>query len=206
MKKYISIIVSTFCCLIFLSLSASASQLTVVTGSHFITDLRYNTDENFLKKNVYKTYGINQCFVSHDLAKKLYSLEKKLEESKLKIVFWDCFRPISVQREMWKITPDERYVANPQKGSNHNRGTAIDITLADESGKPLDMPTTFDDFTPKASANFSCDTSQQLECSNREKLKQIMSSIGMKPIPTEWWHFQIENADKYPLIEAFPHD
>ena len=70
-------------------------------------------------------------------------------------LFWpeevyDCYRPMAVQHKFWKLVPDERYVANPAKGSRHNRGAAVDLTLVDRSGQELPMPTPFDDFTDKA--------------------------------------------------------
>ncbi len=99
------------------------------------------------KKNVYKDFGLDACYVHLDLYKALQKLEKTLAAKKLKLVFWDCWRPLTVQQAMWKLVPDARYVANPKSGSNHNRGIAMDVTLAKEDGTYLEMPTPFDDFT-----------------------------------------------------------
>ena len=106
---------------------------------------------------------------------------------------------------MWAIVPDPRYVADPAKGSNHNRGVAIDITLADETGTPLTMPTEFDDFTEKAHRSFQCGPTpgEQLPCRNRGLLETLLKSAGLRGLPTEWWHFELPAARTYPLIEDF---
>jgi D-alanyl-D-alanine dipeptidase len=105
---------------------------------------------------------------------------------------------------MWKLVPDSRYVANPATGSNHNRGAAIDVTLADESGNRLEMPTGFDAFGPAAHQEFECPPSRIKACENRDLLYDLLHSAGLSPIPTEWWHFQLPRASKLPLLESIP--
>lgn len=170
-------------------------------GPQFALDLRYNTPDNFLKKNVYADYGLNRCYVHADLAERLDKLAPLLKERGLKLVFWDCYRPLDVQKAMWKLVPDARYVADPNKGSNHNRGIAVDVTLADETGKPLKMPTAFDDFSAKASPSYRCTREEQARCQNRDRLAALMAQVGLKPLATEWWHFQLPSKG-YPVIPA----
>src|SRR5262249_44146981 len=94
--------------------------LIAMQGPQFVLDLRYNTPDNFLKKNVYADYGLDRCYVHQDLAERLEKLVPLLKKNGLKLVFWDCYRPLDVQKAMWKIVPDARYVADPKQGSNHN--------------------------------------------------------------------------------------
>ncbi len=180
--------------------SALMAALVLMKGSAFVTDLRYNTSDNFLKKNVYADFHLSACYVHPDLAQRLEKLVPLLEEKKLKLVFWDCFRPLDVQKAMWKIVPDSRYVADPQKGSNHNRGIAVDVTLAKDDGTPLEMPTAFDDFTAKASPNYACPAAETIKCQNRQILFDLMDQVGLKPLPTEWWHFQLPGKG-YPIVQ-----
>lgn len=193
-----------FLLVIFFGLSSEASEpLVKVSSLTFITDLRYNTDQNFLKKNVYKNFGLDACYVHPDLYKALQKLVKLLTEKKLKLVFWDCWRPLTVQQAMWKLLPDSRYVANPKSGSNHNRGIAIDVTLAKEDGTYLEMPTAFDDFSAKASPHYACPPTEKQKCENRNLLIELLTEVRLKPIDTEWWHFQIPSGGKYPIIADF---
>ena len=171
-------------------------------GERFIADLKYNTPNNFLKKNVYKEFGLDRCYVHPDMHTKLMVLEKTLISKKLKLVLFDCFRPLQVQEQMWKLIPDEKYVADPKKGSNHNRGVAIDCALADETGKILRFPTDFDDFTEKASHHYVCDPKNIEACQNRELLALLMQSVGLELFPSEWWHYQLPNASTYPIVDV----
>lgn len=207
MKKTSFILQASFSILFaWTSASAQASDTLVkISGPAFVNDLRYNSEQNFLKKNVYKDFGLDACFVQQDMYSALQKLEKLLIEKKLKLVFWDCWRPLSVQQAMWKLVPDSRYVANPKTGSNHNRGIAIDVTLAKEDGTSLEMPTPFDDFTPKAAAQANCSVIDKIKCENRDLLIQLMAQVGLKPVPSEWWHYQVSSgAKKYPIIPDFP--
>jgi len=178
-----------------------ASPLKEVKGSHFVLDLKYNSTDNFLKRNVYKPFNLNQCRVLDVVEKKLQALIPVLQKQKLKLVFWDCYRPLEVQKAMWKLVPDPRYVADPEKGSNHNRGAAIDVALQDEKGRLLPFPTDFDDFSPKASPHYKCTSKEQEKCLNRDKLIKMMESIGLEVFPTEWWHFQLPQAEVLPVIK-----
>ena len=170
-------------------------------SDRFIVDLRYNTDDNFLHRNVYGEFGVTACELHPIAADRLMNLAPMLQREKLKLVLWDCWRPAAVQKEMWKIMPDARYVADPAKGSNHNRGLAIDCSLAGEDGKLLPMPTPFDDFTERASPGAACQAADAQLCANRDKLVSLIREAGFDVFPTEWWHYQPSGVDvaSYPV-------
>lgn len=177
-----------------------ATGLVKVEGNSFITDLKYNSNDNFLHKNVYAEFGVNACYVHPEVYKKLMAIEPLLEKMKLKLVFFDCYRPFEVQEAMWKILPDTKYVANPKTGSNHNRAIAMDCGLADETGKYLEFPTEFDSFEKKAWLAYECTDDEMIKCQNRETLKKIMEGADFKSQRTEWWHYQLKNGKDYPII------
>jgi D-alanyl-D-alanine dipeptidase len=113
----------------------------------FAYDLRYATDNNFLKE---KVYDCAECYTRVKTAKALIAANEEFKKVGLKIKFYDCYRPNSVQYKMWKIVPNPQYVANPVKGSIHNKGGAVDITLVTLDGEELDMGTDFDFFGKRA--------------------------------------------------------
>lgn len=172
-----------------------------VNGENIVVDLHYNSTDNFLKKNVYAPFGLSKCYVHRDMYDALQRAAPFLKANKLKLVMWDCYRPLDVQREMWKLVPDARFVANPKNGSNHNRGAAIDVTLADADGNLLPMPTGFDDFSAKAAPSYKCKGVEIVKCQNRDTLAQLMKGIGLQPIRSEWWHYELPKASSYPVVE-----
>jgi D-alanyl-D-alanine dipeptidase len=113
---------------------------------------------------------------------------------------YDCYRPLSVQKKFWALVPDERYVANPAKGSRHNRGMAVDLTVVDREGRELAMPTPYDDFTERAHRDFMNLSPEQLR--NRELLEKVMVKHGFEPFPTEWWHFDFKGWEAYPVMDT----
>ncbi len=112
---------------------------------------------------------------------------------------WDCYRPLAVQRVLWAILPDERYVANPATGSHHNRASAVDLTLVDSKGKELQMPTGFDDFSPRAGHDYQDLPVQAIR--NRELLKGLMEKAGFIPLPEEWWHYDDEKWMQFEIMD-----
>ena len=113
----------------------------------FAYDMRYATKNNFLKAQV---YDCAECYTRVKTAKALLKANKEFNKQGVKIKFFDCYRPNSVQYRMWKIVPNPQYVANPVKGSIHNKGGAVDITLVTLEGEELDMGTDFDFFGKRA--------------------------------------------------------
>ena len=155
----------------------------------FVYDMKYATSDNFLKA---KVYDCAECFLRLKTVKALINANLEFIKKGYKIKLFDCYRPLDIQKRMWAIVPNPDYVANPSKGSIHNRGGAVDITLVDANGKELDMGTTFDFFGIEASHNYQ-NLSQEIK-SNREVLKSTMIQNGFNPLDSEWWHYNLKSA------------
>ena len=161
-------------------------------------ELRYATINNFTKQ---KVYPLEICALRKATAEKLAKANKEFMKLGYRIKVWDAYRPVSVQRILWDIVPDSRYVANPNNGgSKHNRGTAVDLTLVDENGNELEMPSGFDDFTGKGSRNNPDMTAEAKK--NMDLLTEIMVKCGFTTISTEWWHYNDADAAKYDIIDV----
>ncbi|MEG3977285.1 M15 family metallopeptidase [Microcoleus sp. herbarium8] len=159
-------------------------------------DIRYATANNFLKR---KLYSQAKCALRSSVAQKLALVQTDLEKIGLGLKVYDCYRPFSVTEQMWKVMPDPRYVANPARGSRHNRGAAVDLTLVDRTGKELEMPTPYDDFTEKAHGDYQGGSAQSRK--NRQVLKDAMKKHGFIGITTEWWHFDSEDWQKFAILD-----
>lgn len=160
-------------------------------------DIRYATANNFTKQQLYRQA---RCLLRPNVANQLSQVQTDLKAQGLSLKVYDCYRPLSVQKMMWKIVPDDRYVANPARGSRHNRGSAVDVTLVDKSGKELEMPTGFDDFSDRAHRDYN--TLSKAAKKNRQKLETAMVRRGFVPLPTEWWHFDIKSWQQSPLLDV----
>jgi D-alanyl-D-alanine dipeptidase len=161
-----------------------------------LVDMKYATEDNFTKNRLYDS---NTCFLRKSTALKLDAVQKKLEGMNLGLKVWDCYRPLAVQKTLWAILPDERYVANPGKGSRHNRASAVDVTLVDSQGKELQMPTEFDDFSPRAYHHYQDLPDQAIR--NRELLKGLMEKAGFIPLSEEWWHYDDERWMHFDIMD-----
>lgn len=160
----------------------------------FAFDLRYATDNNFLKEQV---YDCAECYTRVKTVKALLAANDDFSNSGVKIKFYDCYRPNSVQYKMWKIVPNPQYVANPVKGSIHNKGGAVDITLITLEGEELNMGTDFDFFGRRAyHDNF--DLPKEI-LDNRKLLKETMEKHGFWSTRTEWWHYNLQGASNDPI-------
>lgn len=155
-------------------------------------DIRYATTNNFTKRKLYRSA---RCILRDSVARQLSQVQTELQSQGLGLKVYDCYRPLSVQKLMWKLVPDERFVANPARGSRHNRGAAVDLTLVDSTGKELEMPTGFDDFTERAYRNAKNVSSQAR--TNSQKLEAAMTKYGFIPLPTEWWHYDSEDWQQF---------
>ena len=155
----------------------------------FEYDMKYATEDNFLKA---KLYDCAECFLRLKTVNALIDANKKFLEKGYKIKIFDCYRPLDIQKKMWKIVSNPKYVADPAKGSIHNRGGAVDITLIDSLGKELDMGTPFDFFGIEASHNYP-NVSDNVK-QNRILLKTIMTSSGFNSFDSEWWHYNLKTA------------
>jgi D-alanyl-D-alanine dipeptidase len=161
-----------------------------------VVSMQYATADNFTGKVL---YDCNRCFLTETTARKLAKARLELKKQQLGLKVWDCYRPLSVQKLFWSLVPDPRYVADPAKGSRHNRGTAVDVTLVDSRGIEVPMPTRFDDFSTKA-ARDNMDLPAQI-LKNRDTLATAMKRAGFVPLPTEWWHFDDNEWQSFELLD-----
>jgi zinc D-Ala-D-Ala dipeptidase len=166
-------------------------------NSNIVIDMRYATTNNFMQR---KLYPVARCLLRSAVARRLDRVQEELEKRRLGLKVYDCYRPLSVQRLMWQVMPDSRYVANPSRGSRHNRACAVDVTLVDLDGKELPMPTEFDNFTSRAHRNYRGGSPQALK--NRQLLEDVMKKHGFIPMPTEWWHFDAVGWEKFPILDV----
>ena len=160
-------------------------------------DLRYATADNFLGRPVYG--DLRACYLQKDAAAMLARAQELLmrlrPEWRLRVL--DCARPLWVQREMWKLvkgTPQQGYVADPEKRSVHNFGCAVDLTVATRDGVALDMGTAFDFFGELAHPEHEIALLEQgrlrpEQVANRLVLREVMVRAGFRPLRHEWWHF-----------------
>lgn len=165
-------------------------------STDFIYEMKYASTDNFLKS---KVYDCEACFMRYKTAKSLIKANKQFLKLGYRIVLYDCYRPLSIQKKMWDIVPNPNYVADPKKGSIHNRGGAVDIGLADGEGNRVDMGTPFDFFGIEASHNFE-NLPDQVK-SNRMLLRRVMTQNDFKIFESEWWHYNLKNASKYPISD-----
>ena len=158
-------------------------------SADFVYDMKYATDDNFLKTQVYECA---ECYLRLKTVQALVKANKKFIKKGYRIIIFDCYRPLDIQKEMWKIVSNPIYVADPKKGSIHNRGGAVDISLVDLEGKELDMGTTFDHFGIEASHNYE-NLSDEIK-QNRKLLKKVMTNSGFLVFESEWWHYNLASA------------
>lgn len=160
-------------------------------------ELRYATEDNFTGQVI---YDFQDAYLRYGTVKKLMAVSGDLAYLGLYLKIWDGFRPVSAQFRLWEACPDPTYVANPNTGfSSHSRGNTVDVTLVDETGRELPMPTGFDDFSAKADRDYSDCT--ETEAGNAQILEILMEKHGFTGYAGEWWHFS--DTTSYPVEEIF---
>jgi zinc D-Ala-D-Ala dipeptidase len=164
---------------------------------NIIHDIRYATNNNFTGRRLYR---VARCALRTAVARQLSLVQQDLAKRGLGLKVYDCYRPLSIQRQMWRLFPNPRYVANPRTGSKHNRGAAVDLTLVDRNGNELEMPTAFDNFTPRAQINYR-GTSQSAQ-KNSQLLADAMKKRGFRPISSEWWHFDAVGWEQFSILDV----
>ncbi|AFM03427.1 D-alanyl-D-alanine dipeptidase [Bernardetia litoralis DSM 6794] len=167
--------------------------------STLVLDIRYATEDNFMKQ---KVYPCAKALLRKVAAEALFEAHQKFKEKGYRIKIYDGYRPLSVQWILWNTTTNKNYVANPRKGSNHNKGCAVDMTLVDSLGNELNMGTGYDFFGKEAHHTFTAfpiDTKDEI-LKNRKTLKTIMASVGFSSISNEWWHYNFKI--KYPVSDT----
>jgi D-alanyl-D-alanine dipeptidase len=160
-------------------------------------DIRYATTNNFMHQRMYTQA---RAFARLPVVEALKAVEADLKTRGLGLKIYDAYRPYSVTVKFYEMAHDTNFVADPRKGSRHNRGCAIDLTVIDlKTGKELNMPTGFDSFSVKASADYSDLPKDEIK--NRELLKSVMQAHGFKVYRTEWWHYDFNDWQNYPLLD-----
>lgn len=160
-------------------------------------DIRYATPHNFTRQVLYPA---GKCLLRKAVAKRLSLVQTDVARQGLGLKVWDCYRPLSIQHKLWALVPDTRYVADPKKGSRHNRGAAVDVTLVDSGGRELEMPTGYDDFSESAHRGFA--GASPAAAANRQLLESAMQRHGFTGLATEWWHFDAKSWKHYPVADV----
>lgn len=160
-------------------------------SNDFVFDMKYATADNFLKE---KVYPCDECFLRVKTVKALLEANKSFLKKGYKIKLYDCYRPKAIQKKMFQLVPDPNFVANPKKGSIHNRGGAVDISLVDSLGVEVNMGTKFDFFGEEASHNYQNLSDEIL--ANRKFLKEIMLQNNFRIFESEWWHYNLNGSNK----------
>lgn len=160
-------------------------------------ELPYATERNFTGQVI---YSFSDGYLRYGTVKKLAAVQEELEQQGLSLKIWDGFRPVAAQWKLWEICPDPTYVSDPTRGySSHSRGNTVDITLTDQAGVELEMPTGFDDFTPLADRDYS--DCAETAAENGIFLQNIMEKHGFSGYFGEWWHFS--DTTSYDVAENF---
>lgn len=163
-------------------------------------DIRYATSNNFMKRKMY-TQG--RAFLQRPAAEALVRANEKLKRDGYGILVFDGYRPWSVTKHFWDKTPSSKrkFVANPKEGSKHNRACAVDCSLYDlKTGSEVKMPSPYDDFTGKASSNYSGGTDEQRR--SRSILRNALEAERFTVNPDEWWHFDYKDWRQYRVMDV----
>jgi len=191
-------------CLVFVSgLSAASSRewRDIVEirdlDPTFIVDLKYATADNFMGEAL---YGDDRCFLRWKTARRLMRAQEDLRRRGYQLVALDCYRPLSVQKRMFERFPQPGFVADPVRGSHHNRAAAVDVRLANAGGSVLGMPSAYDEFSERSRRDYAGGTAIQREY--RRILEEAMTGAGFRTISTEWWHYNDPQADGYAVMDV----
>ena len=172
----------------------------VMLDASFHLDIRYAQSNNFLSTPVYSQA---RAFLQRPAAEALLRVLHVLKPLGYGLLIHDAYRPWYVTKIFWQATPPEGliFVADPKKGSKHNRGCAVDITLYDlSSGKPIEMPGLYDEMSPRSFPTFPGGTS--LQRWHRDLLRRAMESEGFTVNEEEWWHFDYKDWKLYPILNV----
>ncbi len=157
----------------------------------FIIELKYATPDNFTGQTIYSS---NECYINKNTAKLLIQAKNIFQSDGFRVKILDAYRPLRAQKRFYEILPDSNFVAPPPDMSTlktfratHLNGLCVDLTLVDHTGKEIEMPSEFDDFTERAS--LSCETTSATGRKNALYMKTVMERVGFEGYQHEWWHF-----------------
>jgi D-alanyl-D-alanine dipeptidase len=181
------------------TLTGGIVELTALDPSIHL-DIRYATVNNFTGKQLYEQ---PRAFLVKPAAEALLRVHLAAQAQGFGLTIYDAYRPWRVTKALWDATapgPKRNYVANPKRGSKHNRGCAVDLTLHDlATAKQVAMPSTYDEFTPRAHRNFTGAPAQAI--ANRDLLGALMQAQGFRGASNEWWHFDFVGWEDYPVLD-----
>ena len=160
-------------------------------------EIAYATAQNITEMPV---YGRAACYLHPDAAEKLQRAIELARPLGYRLKIFDAYRPTEAQWKLWNARPDPEFLADPRRGSPHSRGVAVDLNLLDAAGRELDMGTGFDAFTPLSHHGVIDGISAEAQ-RNRLLLMGIMTSAGWDFYRNEWWHYQLFDSRRYPLID-----
>lgn len=165
--------------------------------SNIKLDIRYATKNNFMRQVMYKQA---RAFARKPVVESLKKIQKELNKKGYGLKIFDGYRPYAITVEFYKKASDKNFVANPAKGSKHNRGCAVDLTLINlKTGKELVMPTPYDSFSAAAAAKYENISPEARK--NRDFLIAIMAKYQMNVLENEWWHYDFSGWRNYDLMD-----
>ncbi len=163
-------------------------------------DIRYATANNFTGRILYDQ---PRAFLVQPAAEALARVHKAAAAKGYGLTIFDAYRPWRITKALWDATPpgpQRNYVANPKKGSKHNRGCAVDLSLHQlDTGALVEMPSGYDEFTQRAHRDFMAAAPEAI--ANRERLERWMEAQGFRGISNEWWHFDFAGWEDFPILD-----
>lgn len=159
-------------------------------------DIRYATPDNLMDEQL---YHVAKALLRKPAAQALGEVQQDLASRRLGLKVFDAYRPYEVTKKIWEPYKNPNYVADPAKGSRHNRGCAVDLTLVYKDGEELLMPTGFDEFTEKAGHDYQDLPEEAIR--NRDLLREVMERHGFVALETEWWHYDCQGWERFELLD-----
>ncbi|MBO2011838.1 M15 family metallopeptidase [Hymenobacter negativus] len=163
-------------------------------------DIRYATVHNFMGQVLYPQARV---FLQRPAAEALVQVNAELKPLGYRLLVFDGYRPWRITKQMWDRTPAAKreFVADPRKGSRHNRGCAVDLSLCNlATGQEIEMPGAYDEMSPRSYATYTGGTARQRE--QRDLLRRLMEAHGFTVLPAEWWHFDYKEWKSYPIQDV----
>lgn len=163
-------------------------------------DIRYATANNFTGRQL---YAQPRALLVRPAAEALIRAHKAAQADGFGLTIYDAYRPWHITKALWDATPPgpkRNYVANPRRGSRHNRGCAVDLTLHDlATGAQVAMPSGYDEFSARAHRDYRAGSDKAL--ANRDRLEVLMEHHGFRGMSNEWWHFDYIGWEEYPILD-----
>jgi len=180
------------------AIAAPDERLVEVTPDNVpevVLEMRYASARNITGKPIYPD---GKAWLRRETVRNLARVARSLQEKGYRLVIWDAWRPTYAQKALWAAKPDGKYLTPPSKISRHTRGTSVDLSLADQNGQILEMPSEHDEFNAKADEDFS-DVPKEV-AKRARLLRNTMFAAGFSGVPDEWWHYDLRDWSNYEPI------